>query len=186
MNNSYYFQHDYNPTNDPKIVCLIGEYGGLGYGIFWRIVEMLHQEETHKLKQKEYIYIAIAKQMLTDAKQVQEIINKCIDNYELFKSDKEYFWSDRVIKNMEKREELVEKRREAGKLGAKSRWNMASAKQNMANDGKEKKSKEKESKLINYFVFSDKTRGFLDKRDNVWKECDTFQKLGEIYLKELK
>ena len=29
MKETYYFSHDYNPTNDPKIVCLIGNYGWL-------------------------------------------------------------------------------------------------------------------------------------------------------------
>lgn len=37
----------------------------------------------------------------------------------------------------------------------------------------------------NYFSFKDGTRGFLDKRDGKWKECDTFKILGNVYLTEL-
>ena len=87
MKEVYYFQHDYNPTSDPKIVCLLGEYGGLGYGVYWRIVEMLHQENEHKLPLKQYIYVAIAKQMLTDAKQIEAIIKNCVEVFELFQCD---------------------------------------------------------------------------------------------------
>lgn len=43
----------------------------------------------------------------------------------------------------------------------------------------------KNKNVKNYYVFSDKTEGFLDKRDNTWKEVDTYKKLGNIYLKEL-
>ena len=59
---SYYFPHDYEPTGDPKIQALIGEYGATGYGIFWRVVEMLHSNAEHKLPFKNYIFLAIAKQ----------------------------------------------------------------------------------------------------------------------------
>ena len=102
MKDTYYFSHDYNPTSDPKIQALIGEYGAVGYGIFWRIVEMLHEDELHKLQCKKYIYLALAKQMLTSVEQVESIIKNCIDTYELFKSDNDFFWSERVMRNINK------------------------------------------------------------------------------------
>lgn len=136
---TFYFSHDYNPTNDPKIVCLIGNYGGLGYGVFWRIIEMLHQENNNKLPLKEYIYEAIAKQMLTSAEQIKAIVDDCLIKYELFSADNDFFWSERVIRNIEKRQEISEIRSIAGKSGA-------IAKQNLANVSKEKERKEKEIK----------------------------------------
>ncbi len=131
---SFYFPHEYNPTSDPKIVCLLGNHGGLGYAVYWRSVEMLHQEKTNKLPLKQYIFEAIAKQMLTIAKQIEDIINDCIKIYELFESDGISFWSNRVLRNLEKRAEISNIRREAGKKGA-------IAKQNLANDSKEKENK---------------------------------------------
>jgi len=38
MKKTFYFSHDFEPTSDPKIQALISEYGGLGYGIWWRII----------------------------------------------------------------------------------------------------------------------------------------------------
>lgn len=144
MKETYYFSHDYNPTNDPKIVCLIGNYGGLGYGVFWRIIEMLHQEDENKLPLKLYIYEAIAKQMLTSAEQIKTIINSCLNEYELFSADDDYFWSNRVLRNIEKRQEISEKRRLSGKAGAIAKQMLASAKQSSTNisKGKERKGKE--------------------------------------------
>jgi len=58
MKESYYFSHDYEPTSDPKIAALLGEFGAVGYGIFWRIVEMLHSSKDHQIPKKKYIYSA--------------------------------------------------------------------------------------------------------------------------------
>lgn len=68
---TYYFSHDYDPTGDPKMQAMIGNYGGMGYGIFWRIVEMLHADDNHRLPLKKYIFQAIAKQMQANAEQNQ-------------------------------------------------------------------------------------------------------------------
>ena len=68
----------------------------VGYGVFWRIIEMLHQEDENKLPLKLYIYEAIAKQMLTSAEQIKTIINSCLNEYELFSADDDYFWSNRL------------------------------------------------------------------------------------------
>jgi len=159
MKKSYYFQHDYNPTNDPKIVCLLGNYGGLGYGVFWRIIELLHQEESNKLPLKLYIYEAIAKQMLASAEQIQAIIEDCF-KFELFQKDDEFFWSNRVFANIEEQERKRLVKSEAGRIGginsgiirSKTKQNEAMLKQNEAkrtklNKIKENKIKENNNKI---------------------------------------
>ncbi|NLH62295.1 MAG: DUF4373 domain-containing protein [Ignavibacteriales bacterium] len=137
---SFYFPHDFEPTSDPKMQALIGEYGAVGYGIFWRIVEMLHSDENHKLPMKQYIFIAIAKQMLTDVEQIQNVVKYCIEVCELLVESDGFMYSNRVNRNFDKRAEISEKRSIAGKLGA-------IAKQNLANTSKEKKNKIKENKI---------------------------------------
>lgn len=147
---SFYFPHDYDPTGDPKMQALLGEFGGTGYGVFWRVIEMMHSDSEHKLPLKQYIYLAIAKQMLTNAEQIQAIINYCINPCELFISDDAFFWSNRVNDNFNKRAQISEVRSVAGKAGA-------IAKQKLANTSKEKKKKEKknkeENKSIEFFIF---------------------------------
>lgn len=117
----YYFPHDYNPTSDPKMLAFIGEFGAVGYGIYWRIVEMLHESAEHTLPLKNYIYSAIAKQMIVDALQVSKIIESCIDDFELFESDEEHFWCNRVLRNVEKRIDLIAKKKKAGDASAAAR-----------------------------------------------------------------
>jgi uncharacterized protein YdaU (DUF1376 family) len=121
MKDTYYFQHDYEPLSDPKLSALVGEFGALGYGLYWRIVEMLHSDTNHVLQHKKYIYTALAKQMLTSVEQVENLLNFAIDVCELFESDGNKFWSKRVQRNIEKRTEIIEKRSKAGKISAEKR-----------------------------------------------------------------
>ena len=194
MKDTYYFSHDYNPTSDPKIQALIGEYGAVGYGIFWRIVEMLHEDELHKLQCKKYIYLALAKQMLTSVEQVESIIKNCIDTYELFKTDGDFFWSERVMRNINKRTELSNKRSKAGKMSAEMRKNSTSVEQVSTsvqqNPTKERKVKEnkvnenKENKEIKEedIIISDEIKKLKEdfERFNKWLDSET------IFVRKIK
>ena len=128
----YYFSHDFNPTSDPKMLAFVGEYGAVGYGIYWRIVEMLHESSEHVLPLKKYIYSALAKQMLTDVEQVFKIVESCINDYELFETDDEYFWCNRVLRNVEKRIDLIAKKVKAGEASAEARKNKKIQEENIA------------------------------------------------------
>lgn len=148
---SYYFSHDYDAQNDPKLQAFISEFKAEGYGIYWAIIEMLHKENDHKLPLKKYVYLAIAKQMLTSAEQIEIMLKYAIQECELFRESDGFFFSTRVLRNIEQREKISEKRSFAGKKGAIAKQNLANAKQILANvsKGKEKKGKEN---IINKIV----------------------------------
>lgn len=114
---AYYFPHDLDPTGDPKMAAMISEYGATGYGLFWRLVEMLHSDKNHRLPMKQYLYKGVAKQMGIEADFVASFASSCFKEFELFLSDGEYFWSDRVIKNIQNQSEKHINKSYAGKLG---------------------------------------------------------------------
>ncbi len=186
MKDTYYFSHDYNPTSDPKIQALIGEHGAVGYGLYWRIVEMLHEEETHKLPCKKYIYLALAKQMSTSVEQVEIIVKCCIELCELFVSDNELFWSERVLRNIEKRTEISNKRSEAGKKSAELRKISTNVEQVSTsvqqNPTKERKVKEnkvnenKENKEIKETISKDIAQKKVDAKASTLTRRDEFYK----------
>jgi hypothetical protein len=154
---TFYFSHDYEPTSDPKIIALIGKFGATGYGIYWRLIEMLHSDTIHKLPNKPFIYDAIAQQMSTPVEQLRDVVKYMIDTCELLSTDKQFIWSDRVFRNINLRAEISEKRSAAGRLSAEKRATLAqqvstSVKQNPTK--KEKKEK-KEKKSINTDVSFD-------------------------------
>lgn len=178
----FYFQHDYDPTGDLKIGALLSSYGAFGYGLYWRLVEILHSEESHKIPMKDYVFLSLSNQMciknehmfntcsthvqhnLTPVEQIRVFVEHCINKFELFNSDGDFFWSERVFKNINIRNELKSKKSEAGKASAKSRslknnstgvqhllthveQNLTHVEQNPTNKRKVKERKEKKIKI---------------------------------------
>lgn len=141
---TYYFTHDYNARGDLKTQALLHDFKAKGYGIYWTIIEMLHEEPTHKLPIKPYTYIAIAQQVNETTETVEKIILACIGKYELFFESDGYMQSKRVNNNILRRQEISTKRANAGKQGANAKQMLANAKQNQANKRKGKEIKEKE------------------------------------------
>ena len=132
--NSEYFQHEIFASYDPKITALLREHGAAGYGIFWRIVEMMHASELRNssLELKEFTYLSIAEQLKVVPESVELLIQDCIKRYELFKNESELFWSERVLINIQKRNEISLKRSESGRNGAIAKQKNTSAEQILA------------------------------------------------------
>lgn len=131
---AYYFSHDSNARRDPKILAMRNEYGSEGYGWYWMIVEMLSEQEDYKLEHKKWVSHAIAMELLCDANSAENFVNSCINDYELFQSDGDYFWAESLVRRMNIKEEKRKKRSEAGKKGAQKRWNDSDQKQDYGND----------------------------------------------------
>ena len=109
---AYYFSHDSNAKDDPKILQLRMEMGWEGYGLFWALIELLRNESDHRMR-THYKSIAFALQTHEDS------IKKLINDFNLFEIEDDYFWSESLLKRMELKEERSEKARES----AKKRWN---------------------------------------------------------------
>ncbi len=159
---AYYFSHDTNARRDPKILAMRSEYGAQGYGWYWIIVEMLAEQEDYKLKHKQWVTNAIAMEMQCQPNEAETFVKDCIEKYELFESDGEYFWSNSLIKRMKLKEEKRMKKVEAGRKGAMKRWNKEVLENDIAYDKQSdstaiadqkqtnsKNSKVKESKVNN-------------------------------------
>lgn len=111
--NTYYFDHDYNAQNDPKVEKMIfsfdskGEDGNSAYGVFWRIIEKLAQEPMHKLK-TEYEILAYY------FRKKVEFIKSVVEDFGLFVIHQGWFWSQRLNDHFEKRKILAERGRKGG------------------------------------------------------------------------
>lgn len=166
---AYYFSHDSNARTDTKIVDMMYDYGMAGYGMFWFIVEVMRESDCYRLENNRSTWRALGMQMHLKAEEVQKFVDDCITQYRLFESDDVYFWSNSLVKRMEKLEETRAKR----KAAAEKRWsNNANANKKNANalqedsksnadevqeeckimQSKEKESKVKESKENNNIV----------------------------------
>lgn len=145
---AYYFSHDANARQDPKILALMSVYGAEGYGWYWIVVEMLREQSDFTLDmQGKYSFNAIAMQMHCNKDTAEKFVHDCINEFELFESDGQRFWSNSLLRRMALKEEISMKRKKA----AEKRW---AKKQNDTDDmqmhstsntdgmqGKEKKEK---------------------------------------------
>jgi len=137
-----------NAANDEKILYLRSIYGMEGYGLYWYFIELLHQAQDSKLRCK--LINGIAYQINIDIDKLLQFYNTCIDA-ELFVTDGEFYWSQRVLENKEIQDEKRNLKSSAGKKGMEKRWNSNSYKSDITEDntvitednkGKERKGKE--------------------------------------------
>lgn len=159
-----YFSHDVSALSDPKIMIMISLHGMVSYAWWWILIERLAVEEDCKLPYNKFTFAGLAiafqisdnlafwKQNIANAKQnvaniasanlpdlVEKFIQSLIEDCNLLDTDGTYFWSPslqrRTAERLAKTNAILEKRREAGRLGglAKASKYLANAKQNVAN-----------------------------------------------------
>lgn len=111
MASNYYFSHDFHARNDAKIQRMIMQLGIVSYGVYWVLVEKLYENNGMLL----LIDIDVVSfELRVDKSMVLSIIQ----SFELFKSNETHFWSDSVLKRLEK----INDKREKATQSAKNRW----------------------------------------------------------------
>ena len=140
----YYFSHDVNASNDPKIVAMESEFGVISYAWWWKLIEKLASSDDYKLPFKKYTFIALDKELgilnenerpfNENERPFNEnehnffcsnesflFINSLIHDFELLDCDDEHFWSPSLIRRQEERRSKFEKKQEQRRLaGIKS------------------------------------------------------------------
>ena len=140
----YYFSHDVNASNDPKIVAMESEFGTISYAWWWKLIEKLASSEDYRLPFKKYTFIALDKELgilnenerplNENERPLNEnertffcsnksflFVNSLIYDFELLECDDEYFWSPSLIRRQEERRSKFEKKQEQRRLaGIKS------------------------------------------------------------------
>ena len=112
---TYFFNHDSNARNDERLVAVRRNHGMEGYGVYWAIIEKLRVAKDYSL---ETDYSAIAWELHVS----EELVKHIVEEYELFVVSDGLFYSRRLRDDMLARDEKIEKKRTAGKLGMQSRW----------------------------------------------------------------
>jgi hypothetical protein len=175
-NNTNYFSHDYNASNDFKILLMRNKLGIKGYGMFWFLIERLAEAGGKLPTEMIPIY---AQQMDVEEREVHNLVN----DFKLFEFAENQFFSERLLRHLEMREQDKNNKSKAGKKSAETRlqnsvsteiqqtFNTCSTPVQQRKENKEKKIKEiKESKEINRdIVLSFFSENFL-KFWNDWKK----------------
>ncbi len=165
----YYFSHDVNASNDPKIIVMKELCGVIAYAWWWILIEQLAVQEDYKLPMDKITFTGLGiafgmKQNEANAssneanasktKQAEAFINLLINECELLETDGEYFWSPSLVRRnllrKNKQVEISRKRSEAGRLGGlKSAEQRSKTKQMLqANEANQAKGKERKGNNI--------------------------------------
>lgn len=127
---AFYFPHDCNAIQDPKIMTLLAECGLAGVGMFWVIIEILHQQEDGKITEEEFKnYIKFYCHFQGQGEHLLNKIEQVLISSKLLTLKDGFIYSERVMKNKAYRTELSEKRSYAGKKSAELRLNSTSVQQ---------------------------------------------------------
>lgn len=108
MSYAYYLKHDYYARQDPKMQHLLATHGVAGVGLFWCIIEQLFEQGGTLPMSSVNI---IAWQLHCDIKFVESVIN----DFNLFVSDGESFWSESAKTRLEEMKSKSETNRKNAK-----------------------------------------------------------------------
>ncbi|MBQ3635653.1 MAG: DUF4373 domain-containing protein [Bacteroidales bacterium] len=91
-----YFSHDYNARRDRKMVRLRLQMGYEGVGIFWSIVEYLYENGNECRREDVDI-------MADDLRVEEGTLRRVLEEFGLFESDGERYWSESIARRLEER-----------------------------------------------------------------------------------
>lgn len=131
MKEAFYFPHDNNAINDPKMMSVLMSSWLAWIWLYWIIIESMHQQDSWMLTVSQYEQLIQWYSRWGDSIDVQHVLKSYSESWLfLFTWDGKVF-SKRVVENKKYREELIEKKRNAWKMSAEKR---ASAKENQEQD----------------------------------------------------
>lgn len=112
MEATNYFQHDYRSRMDKKLLKIRMKHQMAGVGVYWSLVEMLHEGNGFIEMDTE----TIAFDLQTDEQIVKDVISICFDYMD------DNITCSRVIENLEFRQQKWETKSQKGKEAADKRW----------------------------------------------------------------
>ena len=97
---TFTFPHDANAAGDHKCIDLIEKLGPEGYGIYWLLIESLRREPNFRIP------LASLPGLARHYNSTPEKFKAVVSGFKLFKADREYFWSESLIRRMAEREDF--------------------------------------------------------------------------------
>lgn len=211
---TYYFSHDVNASNDPKIIVMKELCGVISYAWWWILIEQLAAQEEYKLPMDKITFTGLGiafgmnqneafassnEAKLSTANQAEAYVNLLISECELLETDGEYFWSPSLLRRnllrKKKQEEISKKRSEAGRLGGlksgKARSKMKQLLEaNEANEANEAIGKERKGYNSYSYSYGDareneNSENVLTMFDENSNKQDPYKNVFKIYMNDV-
>ena len=99
----HWFKHDFYTCNDQKMQRLDFKYPVVGYGIFFKVIELLYQNNGKLEYDLDFISFAICYD--------KDVINSVLKDFDLFTIQDEVLYNNRVLESIKEITEKSEKAR---------------------------------------------------------------------------
>lgn len=211
---TYYFSHDVNASNDPKIIVMKELCGVISYAWWWILIEKLAAQEEYKLPMDKITFTGLGiafgmkqneaiassnEAKLSTAKQAEAFVILLINECELLETDGEFFWSPSLLRRnllrKKKQEEISKKRSEAGRLGglksgkarSKTKQLLEANEANEANEaiGKERKGYNSYSYSYGSARENENSENVLTMFDENPNKQDRYKNVFKIYMNDV-
>lgn len=208
---TYYFSHDVNASNDPKIIVMKELCGVISYAWWWILIEQLAAQEEYKLPMDKITFTGLGiafgmkqneaiassnEAKLSTTKQAEAYVNLLINECELLETDGEYFWSPSLLRRnllrKKKQEEISKKRSEAGRLGGLKSGKARSKTKQLLEANEANEAKGKERKGYNSYSYSYGDGGENENSENVLtmfdensNKQDPYKNVFKIYMNDV-
>lgn len=88
------FRHYTRAVHEIDILCMRAEFGMEGYGLYWTLIEIMATSNGNKIPLDDINTIAMKEGI--DASLLEKFILYCVYTGNLFKTDGDYIWTERV------------------------------------------------------------------------------------------
>jgi hypothetical protein len=170
---TFWFRHDSNARNDPKMCQLLMIGGQAAKGSFWDIVEILRESDGYKIPLDKLPAIAFACRFPDDA--IDQMV-QC----GLIERDDKHVWSRSLNRRMKKLDAIKKKRAAAGRKGGKAKAGGKQMPDNSLANGKQNPSKAKRSDLKGSDLKGS------DLKDSLSPTMLAAKKLCDLFLVEIR
>ena len=194
-----WFPHEYFSRADRKFEELLPQYGSVLYGEYWIIVEELHKADDSRIELTDKFYRVRARSANMSVDNYKQMIDDCCTKEGPFILQEGYITIPRVLKNKTDRQDIVNKRREAGKKGgeanalrieANALKNEAKEKQNEANRSTGQDRTGQDNSIVSSkedIYISDELKKKYEKNEWFkWKCADTIIRSKEAFKDKIK
>ena len=188
---TYYFSHDVNASNDPKIIVMKELCGVISYAWWWILIEQLAAQEEYKLPMDKITFTGLGiafgmkqneaiassnEAKLSTAKQAEAYVNLLINECELLETDGEYFWSPSRLGGLK-----------SGKARSKTKQMLEANEANEANEAKGKERKGNNSYSYSYGDAreNENSENVLTMFDENSNKQDPYKNVFKIYMNDV-
>lgn len=186
MKDAYYFSHDANAHNDPKMLNLRLLSGWEGIGLFWTFLEILREVPEHKYEEENHL-ASLELRLSTPQAKLQAWLKDCY-KVGLLVCEDGFIYSvsflDRMREMDEKRQLLSEAGRRGGLASSQAKASLKAGSSSKVKESKGKERKDTQPQVLEFLEYFNQKTGknlsLTDARKKIINDALKFNSINKL------